>query len=685
MNALDAFGVTHRIPAKGGKTGSAASVASKAISTAAKLAKVKSKKNGPLAQKIAAKLKKAGTNLQKRAGTLDKAASNVAKMKPPSAKAASSLHALPSAKVHDKIPSLAARTVAPTPTAKPSVPSRAAVRPQAAPAPQALKNAVRQSAPTRLVRGVKTLLGAQPIPPGNLQQPSGGGGMQAAIDQMIAGLQAYTAALDTFTQACGMLASLLVALDAVTDQTQNAAGQDIASQLNDIATAFPEDFGGRADVDAAAQAMSGVPNLISQGNAWLQTNTGKTVVSTVQNPDGSMTITNSDGTTTTVDADGNVSSGTTTTPPGGTPQPPTPTTTPPPTPTTPDASTTQQPMGDTGGGFGGSDYGGGGDSGGGPGIIPDMPMDQGYGQMALDPYAQQQGVDDGGGFADFGVQSPFDVEGIQSDAQDAVDLLLSGGETADNENYDDAATDDTDSGDDSGDEDPFGNDTDPGDDNVGFSNFGVEDVLGLYDLGSATKQMDSLKVMPLGVAQIFLQHGLDAIERAIENAKKFDLPGDTNRSEVQAHLQWHQTVLAGSLAQNIGDLSVPYANADDLKKYVLMAYTEENATEEGAKAKGETLSKAWGDYADMWIEAGKFIASLPPKALEKVGEAAKAIRSAAADAAGGFISDVTGLPVWAWALIGVGVVGVLGLVAWAILNSKAGAAASGAIVKRYVG
>jgi hypothetical protein len=197
--------------------------------------------------------------------------------------------------------------------------------------------------------------------------------------------------------------------------------------------------------------------------------------------------------------------------------------------------------------------------------------------------------------------------------------------------------------------------------------------VGGYDLGQAQKQMDALKQVPVGAALILLHRGMSAIDTAMSNAKqpwyKFNLPGDTARKNVAGHLQWH----ADALAKVIGNSNAIYDSGADLKKWVLNAFVEQNASEEGSAAAGQQWSKAWSDWADMWIEVGKFIATLPKEIAKGVG-----------DLAGDVVKGVTGLPLWAWALIGLGVVGVIGFVAWSIINSKAGAAIAGTAARRYL-
>jgi hypothetical protein len=186
-------------------------------------------------------------------------------------------------------------------------------------------------------------------------------------------------------------------------------------------------------------------------------------------------------------------------------------------------------------------------------------------------------------------------------------------------------------------------------------------VLGFIDMGQAQNRMDDLKVVTIGVAQALLKGGYDAINGAISGAKqpfyKPNLPGDTARQTALGKLNWHRDNLAKFV-----DKTAPYPNANDLKKWVMQSYIEANAVEEGALY----ISQAWGA---MWAEIESEIAKLPQK-----------FRDAAKKA----IETVTGVPVWGWALVGVGAVSIVGGIVYAVLNSRSGAALTQHVARRYL-
>jgi hypothetical protein len=98
----------------------------------------------------------------------------------------------------------------------------------------------------------------------------------------------------------------------------------------------------------------------------------------------------------------------------------------------------------------------------------------------------------------------------------------------------------------------------------------------------------------------------------------------------------------------------------------MRAYIESNAAVTGAAA----LERAWND---MMSEIREKLAAIP-----------KAIRDAALSAASDTIHMTTGVPVWAWAVGGVAVVSAVGLTVWKIINSRSGAAITGAVARRYL-
>lgn len=206
----------------------------------------------------------------------------------------------------------------------------------------------------------------------------------------------------------------------------------------------------------------------------------------------------------------------------------------------------------------------------------------------------------------------------------------------------------------------------------GLQLLGCDAVIGAYDLGQARKQMDSLKQVPVGAAHVFLRRGQQAVRKAMEVAAQYtlktgvSLPGDSTRNNVQGHLQWH----ADELAKGTLDQTAMYALGDDLKKWVLQAFIEQNAAEEGAGI--DVGGKAWSDFADMWAEIGAFVAKLPVSVATTIASIPAKMLEAA-----------TGIPVWAFWVGGALIVVLLGVGVWKLVTLAAPAAAKVA-AQRYL-
>lgn len=197
-------------------------------------------------------------------------------------------------------------------------------------------------------------------------------------------------------------------------------------------------------------------------------------------------------------------------------------------------------------------------------------------------------------------------------------------------------------------------------------------MLGPRDIAAKQDQMDALKQVPVGAARILLKGGanstggMQAIASAIANAKqpwyRADLPGDTTRKNVQGHLQWHADAL-----DKISDPNAIYASGADLKKWVMQAFIEQNATEEGAAEARQSWSKAWSDWADMWVDIAQFIAALPREIAKKI------------------VENVTGVPLWAWVAGSAMLAGLLGYGVYKIASGPAGGVVAGVVARRYLG
>jgi hypothetical protein len=180
--------------------------------------------------------------------------------------------------------------------------------------------------------------------------------------------------------------------------------------------------------------------------------------------------------------------------------------------------------------------------------------------------------------------------------------------------------------------------------------FRLQEILGMVDMNVVQRNLNDLNPVTVEIARILLGTGQDTIGRAILGAKqpwyKSDLPGDSARKDVQAHLQWHANNLAS--IKGVDEQTVGYKAGDDLKKYVARAFIEANAVEEGA---------AWLDAAwtAMWDEIQTKLAAIP----RAVGQAAASVVKTAAGAAAGGIAEGFGVPPWLfWGGIGLAAVGI---------------------------
>jgi hypothetical protein len=189
------------------------------------------------------------------------------------------------------------------------------------------------------------------------------------------------------------------------------------------------------------------------------------------------------------------------------------------------------------------------------------------------------------------------------------------------------------------------------------------EILGMFDIAQAQNNMDDLKPVTVEIAKLLLRGGQEAIDGAIKGAKqpwyKPDLPGDKRRDNVMWKLRWHADTL-GRLAGSMPHTT--YVSGDDLKKWVMAAYIEANAVEEGAAY----VEQSWNR---MWTEIRDQLAKIP-----------KAVREAAANA----VYTITGVPVWGWVVGAIGVVGILGWAIYKLANTRAGGAVAGVAVRRYL-
>lgn len=195
-----------------------------------------------------------------------------------------------------------------------------------------------------------------------------------------------------------------------------------------------------------------------------------------------------------------------------------------------------------------------------------------------------------------------------------------------------------------------------------------------FDLQAMRRKMDAAKVVSLDMARELLKGGQKAIDAARQLAKDHDLPGGTARDNVYWKLQWHADQLAKLLSPATqralvgADATAPqlYGSADDLKKWVLEAFIEQNAAEEGVGTQAAmTYGQGWDD---MWYLVDKEAAKLPTAVRAGVGK---------------FVEAATGIPVWLWAIGGAIVVGLVGYGLWRVLMTAAPVATK-VVADRYL-
>lgn len=189
----------------------------------------------------------------------------------------------------------------------------------------------------------------------------------------------------------------------------------------------------------------------------------------------------------------------------------------------------------------------------------------------------------------------------------------------------------------------------------------LADVLGMFDFNVERPKMDKLKPVTNGIAKSLVQHGLQVMSIAESTAKQHSLPGETDRLLAIGHLQWH----VASIGKSPGGPNGLYGSADDLKKWVLQAFVEGNAVEEGAAY----LEEAW---SQMWAEIEKQLAELPKNIVQTI-----------AKLPGKAFEAVTGIPSWAFYLGTAALVAGVGYVGYKIATGPVGGAVAGHYLRRF--
>jgi hypothetical protein len=181
---------------------------------------------------------------------------------------------------------------------------------------------------------------------------------------------------------------------------------------------------------------------------------------------------------------------------------------------------------------------------------------------------------------------------------------------------------------------------------------GAFDVLGAFDITAAQRQMNTLKQVTVGIARAMVRSGKQVCDETMKIAKgglfERTLPVVETLKKNASHLDWHAAELAKQ-----SDPTAFYAPGDDLKKWVMQAFVDSNAIEEGRA----TQSAIWDE---MWTEIGAELAKMPSK-----------IAKAVAALPGQIVEAVTGVPLWVFFVAGGFVLVLLGYGVYRLFKGSA--------------
>jgi len=152
----------------------------------------------------------------------------------------------------------------------------------------------------------------------------------------------------------------------------------------------------------------------------------------------------------------------------------------------------------------------------------------------------------------------------------------------------------------------------------------------------------------------------DEAEKAAK-ANASSLVGPAMWELPRGHLRWHADAVAKELAGRDPN-ATPYERAADLKKWAAAAYRTLMTTVQSDAITERIRTELWSDLASA-------VAAIPASAVEQIRKIPGAI-----------VEGATGLPLWAWTLIVVGGVGLVGFAAYKVLLAaapSAGAALAG--------
>lgn len=192
----------------------------------------------------------------------------------------------------------------------------------------------------------------------------------------------------------------------------------------------------------------------------------------------------------------------------------------------------------------------------------------------------------------------------------------------------------------------------------------IGSFIGGYDIQQTQRQMDSLKQVTVAISRALVKNGLRVVSETIALAKggmlQRSLPAAAALEKVKGHLDWHANEL-----NKLGDPTAMYASGNDLKKWVVQAFIEANAVEEG-RGRQEQI------WNEMWTEVGQELAKLPAK-----------ITQAIAKLPGQAFEAVTGVPMWVFYIGGGLALCLLGVGVWKLVTLATPAVATVA-ARRYL-
>lgn len=197
------------------------------------------------------------------------------------------------------------------------------------------------------------------------------------------------------------------------------------------------------------------------------------------------------------------------------------------------------------------------------------------------------------------------------------------------------------------------------------------EILGEYDIAAHQRQLNTLKQVTVSIGRALLRGGQQVARQTIKSAQggwfERELPGLTSLKKTQGHLDWHAAELAKQ-----SDPTAIYAPGQDLKKWVMQAFIDSNAIEEG-RAYQEQI------WQDMWTEIGEELAKLPARTVAFVAETAGTLTRAA----GSGLAAGLGIPPWLFWTGGAVALGAVGLGTYKLVMLAAPAMASVA-ARRYL-